>query len=268
MLDMACLEANSINELVISATSKQVPYKETGMRQNRRTPERDSRSNGNNNNNRRYSRDRDTGRDKNRRQQEGGQRNYSSSRERNGNKRYGSEDRVSRDRGQTRVSGRRESGNRGSGDRQRRGSGDRQRRGSGERERGQRRGSSEKDRGQRRYYENRGQNRARSTSRNKGSPVRLTGCFRCSSNNHEADNCTRFDYYEGPACTHCGYLHESKFCPKFTGDKKPGGYRRDSGKQVNSTELTSEDNLGQKDTTVNHVLPNLFVTDAKNQMNL
>jgi hypothetical protein len=272
MLDMACLEANSITDLVISTTSKQVQNKENGMRKNR-TPERDSRSYYKNNNNRRYSKDRDTGRDNNRRQQEGGQRNNSPY----GNKRYGSGDRVSRDRGQTRENGRdsgerqrRDSGERqrrDSGNRQRRGSVERQRRGSGER--GQRRGSSEKDRGQRRYYENKGQNRTRSNSRQKGSPVRLTGCFRCSSTNHEAENCKRFGWYEGPACTHCSYLHESRFCPKFVRDKKQGGNRRDNGeKQVNSTELSSENNLGQKDTTVNNLLPNLFVTESKNKIQL
>ena len=185
------------------------------------------------------------------RQQEGGQRNSY------GNKRYGSEDR-SRDKRQRRDSG----------ERQRKGNVEEQRRGSGER--GKRRRSSEKDRGQRRYYENKGQNRTRSNSRQKGSPIRLTGCFRCSSNNHEAENCTRFVYqHEGPACSHCSYLHNSRFCPKFVRDKKQGGNRRDNGgKQVNSTELTSENNLGQKDTTVNNLLPNLFVTESKNQIQL
>jgi hypothetical protein len=230
---------NSINELV--------KITETGIRENRRTPERDSRSNYNNKTNRRYSRDRETERDRNRRQQEGG---------RYGNKRYGSEDR-SKDKRQRRDSG----------ERQKRGSVERQRRGSVER------GSSEKDRGQRRYYENKGQNRTRSNSRQKGSPVRLTGCFRCSSDNHETENCTRFVYqHEGPACSHCSYLHNSRFCPKFVRDKKQGGYRREKGgEQENSKELNSEDNLGQKDTTVNNLLPNLpllFVTEAKNQIQL
>jgi hypothetical protein len=53
-------------------------------------------------------------------------------------------------------------------------------------------------------------------------------------------------------------------------DKKQGGTRRDNngGKQINSTELSSENDLGQKDKTVNNLLPNLFITESKNKIQL
>jgi hypothetical protein len=258
MLDLASLEASTINELVINATTKQGPNKDNGWSQNKReqrTPERkDSRrSDGNRRDNRRFSNDRDRGRDKNKYQQEGGQRKdsmnkgyrrqYSSSRERysersgsnNSNKRNGSENKGNRDRGQ--------------------------RRGSGDRDRGQRRDSG--NRGQRRDSGNRGQGRQRSSSRNRGSPVRLRGCIRCGSDNHKGEECPRFDYWTGPPCSHCGYLHKDSVCPRFTRDRKPDN-RRGKGQQVNSTELSSVDTLVQKDTTVKTVLPNLFVKDTKN----
>ena len=250
MLDLASLEASSINELVINATTKQGPNKDNGWSQNKReqrTPDRkDSRRNDGNrkDNNRRFSKDRGEenktrGREKNKYQQEGGQRRdsknkgnrrqYSSSRERysdrsgsnNSNKRNGSENKGNRDRGQRRDS--------------------RQRNVSG----------------------NRGQGRQRSTSRNRGSPVRLRGCIRCGSENHIGEECPRFDYWTGPPCSTCGYLHKVSVCPRFTRDRKTDN-KRGKGQQVNSTELTSVDTSVQKDTTVKTVLPNLFVNNTKN----
>ena len=53
----------------------------------------------------------------------------------------------------------------------------------------------------------------RSSSRAEGSPMRLQGCLRCSSSNHRASSCTRFQRWEGSKCKICGYLHNSRFCP-------------------------------------------------------
>ena len=53
----------------------------------------------------------------------------------------------------------------------------------------------------------------RSSSRAEGSPMRLQGCLRCSSSNHRASSCTRFQRWEGNKCKICGYLHNSRFCP-------------------------------------------------------
>ena len=61
---------------------------------------------------------------------------------------------------------------------------------------------------------------SRQSSRNRGSPVRLTGCYRCSSNNHEAVNCTRFGYYDGPKCVYCNYLHKKAECPFYVKDRQ------------------------------------------------
>ena len=60
----------------------------------------------------------------------------------------------------------------------------------------------------------------RSLSRAKGSPVRLQGCMRCSSSNHRADACTRFEFWEGRRCHYCGYLHDSRFCPFSSKDNR------------------------------------------------
>ena len=60
----------------------------------------------------------------------------------------------------------------------------------------------------------------RSLSRAEGSPVRLQGCMRCSSSNHRAASCTRFEFWEGKRCQYCGYLHDSRFCPFGSKDKR------------------------------------------------
>ena len=60
----------------------------------------------------------------------------------------------------------------------------------------------------------------RSTSRAQGSPIRLQGCIRCSSTNHKAEFCTRFDFWEGSKCRHCNYLHDYRLCPFFTKDNR------------------------------------------------
>ena len=59
----------------------------------------------------------------------------------------------------------------------------------------------------------------RSASRAKGSPIRMTGCVRCSSSNHKGEVCPRFDYWKGSRCKHCFYLHDHNLCPLFTKDK-------------------------------------------------
>ena len=38
--------------------------------------------------------------------------------------------------------------------------------------------------------------------------------------NHEAANCTRFDYYEGPKCVRCNYLHKKSECSFYVKDRK------------------------------------------------
>ena len=70
--------------------------------------------------------------------------------------------------------------------------------------------------------------------------MRLKGCIRCGSNNHSGDQCVRFDYWSGPQCTYCGYLHKSSLCPKFNKDKKSDKQNRGQQKRVNTTEI--EDN--------------------------
>ena len=53
----------------------------------------------------------------------------------------------------------------------------------------------------------------RSTRRAKGSPIRMTGCVRCSFSNHKGEVCPRFDYWKGSRCKHCFYLHHHNLCP-------------------------------------------------------
>ena len=67
--------------------------------------------------------------------------------------------------------------------------------------------------------------------------MRLTGCLRCGSNNHEAANCTRFSYYDGPRCVHCKYLHKKEQCPVYVKDKRNRQGEKDSYRNVKSVEL-------------------------------
>ena len=64
-----------------------------------------------------------------------------------------------------------------------------------------------------------GRGQDRSTSRARGSPRRMQGCYRCGSKNHVADSCTRFSYWTGPKCRFCSYLHDAKLCPLFVKDE-------------------------------------------------
>ena len=66
--------------------------------------------------------------------------------------------------------------------------------------------------------------------------MRLTGCLRCGSNNHEAVNCTRFGYYDGPRCVHCHYLHKKEQCPVYVKDRQRQG-GKDNYRNVKSVEL-------------------------------
>ena len=82
--------------------------------------------------------------------------------------------------------------------------------------------------------------------------------MRCSSSNHRALSCTRFEYWEGKRCKNCGYLHNSKFCPFASKDKDNRERRNKSEKNLlkdndNSWRnayqvevLHSEDNLQNK----------------------
>ena len=81
------------------------------------------------------------------------------------------------------------------------------------------------------------QRRQRSNSGKSGSPVKLRGCIRCSSNNHVGDACTKFGFWGGPPCKYCGYLHDHKLCPKYNRDKKSDNKNRGADNRVN-TDLT------------------------------
>ena len=71
--------------------------------------------------------------------------------------------------------------------------------------------------------------------------MRLRGCIRCGSDNHSGDQCVRFEYWSGPPCTTCGYLHKSSLCPRFNKDRKSDRQSKGQQKRVNTTEIT-EDN--------------------------
>ena len=67
--------------------------------------------------------------------------------------------------------------------------------------------------------------------------MRLTECLRCGSNNHEAVNCTRFGYYDGPRCVHCHYLHKKEQCPVYVKDNRNRQRGKDNYRNVKSVEL-------------------------------
>jgi hypothetical protein len=249
MLDLASLEATNINELVINSTTRQGTSKENKREQkktDRRNSKDSNRYDGNRRDNvRRFSKDRGDekqtrGREKDReRQRQRGQQRDSNQRSNSGNRSQYSSSRENQGR-RTSSNNRNGSNNRG--------------------QRGQQRDSN-----QRNESKNRGQRgQQRSTSRNRGSPVRLRGCVRCGSDNHTGDACPRFEYWNGPPCSTCGYLHKASLCPRFNKDRKIDYQRK--GQKVNTTEIATVDQSVKNEQIVNTVglIPNLFINETKN----